>query len=146
MTIVEYMTREHRACDEEFAKAEKAVMDGDFENAKKLYEKFHEDTQRHFFKEETELFPTFEEVTGMREGPTQMMRMEHEQMRELFVRMQKSLDGEDKDTFLSISESLMILLQQHNMKEEQMLYTMCDRSIPADIKNETIEKMEKIRD
>jgi len=38
----------------------------------------------------------------------------------------------------------MILLQQHNMKEEQMLYAMCDRVIPQDVKAQTIEKMKAL--
>ena len=38
----------------------------------------------------------------------------------------------------------MILLQQHNMKEEQMLYAMADRLFAPNIKEELIEKMEKV--
>ena len=34
----------------------------------------------------------------------------------------------------------MILLQQHNMKEEQMLYAMCD-NVLADQADELVEKM-----
>ncbi len=146
MIISEYMKTEHRACDELFAKAEGAVIDGNFEEGEKLFTDFSDDTLRHFFKEETALFPTFENVTGMREGPTQMMRQEHEQMRDLISRMSKAIDAKDKDTYLAVAEPLMILMQQHNMKEEQMLYTMCDRSIPVDVKEETIEIMKKIRD
>ncbi len=39
---------------------------------------------------------------------------------------------------------MMILLQQHNMKEEQMLYAMCDRTLPQELKEETLEKMKKM--
>ena len=140
------MKVEHRACDELFAKAEGAIIEGDFEKAEKLFTDFSDDTLRHFFKEETVLFPTFEDTTGMREGPTQMMRQEHEQMRNLISRMSKALDSKDKDNYLAVAEPLMIFMQQHNMKEEQMLYTMCDRSIPEDVKKETVEIMQKIRD
>jgi len=38
----------------------------------------------------------------------------------------------------------MILLQQHNMKEEQMLYAMCDRMIPQDEKEKTLEVMKTV--
>lgn len=30
------------------------------------------------------------------------------------------------------------------MKEEQMLYAMCDRMIPQDLKEQTLEKMKAI--
>jgi len=146
MSISEYMKPEHRACDDIFTTAEKAVMDGDFEKAQTEFTNFSDKTLRHFHKEETVLFPTFEEVTGMREGPTQMMRHEHEQMRELISRLGKAVESKDKDTYLAVAEPLMILMQQHNMKEEQMLYAMCDRSIPDTTKEETISQMEQLKD
>ncbi len=146
MIISDYMKKEHRACDTLFADAEKAVMDGDFEKADKLFTDFSDETLRHFHKEESTLFPTFEETTGMREGPTQMMRHEHEQMRDLISRMGKALEDKDKDTYLGVAELLMILIQQHNMKEEQMLYAMCDRSISQEVKEDTISQMEQLRD
>ena len=39
---------------------------------------------------------------------------------------------------------MMILLQQHNMKEEQMLYAMCERLLPPELKDETLEKMKQV--
>jgi len=143
MIISHYMKGEHRACDEVFAEAEKAVIENDFAKAQDLFVKFAEDTLGHFEKEEKTLFPAFEEVTGSKEGPTNVMRYEHEQMRELIGRLAGAVEEEDKDAYLSIAESLMILLQQHNMKEEQMLYAMCDRVIPPQIKEETVEKLKK---
>jgi hemerythrin-like domain-containing protein len=137
------MKGEHRACDEHFAEAEKAVIEGDFDKAQELFVKFAEDTLGHFAKEEEILFPEFEEVTGSTEGPTNMMRYEHDQMRDLIGRMAGAVEEQDKDAYLSIAESMMILLQQHNMKEEQMLYAMCDRVIPQQTKEETVEKLKK---
>ncbi len=143
MIISNYMRDEHRACDELFAEAESAVIKGDFDKALELFVSFSEDTLKHFQKEEEILFPTFEEVTGSTEGPTNVMRYEHEQMRELIGQMAKAAEKRDKDAYLGIAESLMILLQQHNMKEEQMLYAMCDRVIPVDKKEQTVSEMKK---
>ena len=58
--------------------------------------------------------------------------------------MAHALDDKDKDAFLSLAESMMILLQQHNMKEEQMLYAMCDAVLPLAIKEETVAKMKQL--
>ncbi len=143
MIISHYMKGEHRACDTHFADAEKAVIEGDFAKAQELFVKFAEDTLGHFAKEEEILFPTFEEITGSTEGPTNVMRYEHEQMRELIGRLAGAVEEQDKDAYLSIAESLMILLQQHNMKEEQMLYAMCDRVIPPQKKEETVKKLKE---
>jgi hemerythrin-like domain-containing protein len=61
-----------------------------------------------------------------------MMRHEHAQMRNLAKQMREALDSADKDKFFGLSETLMILMQQHNMKEEQMLYTMAQQHLSAE--------------
>ena len=50
------------------------------------------------------------------------MRYEHKRVRQLIGQMAGAPEDKDKDAYLSLAESIMILLQQHNMKEEQMLY------------------------
>lgn len=144
MIITQYMRDEHRHCDDGFTDAEKAVIDGDFKKAEEQFIIFADDTLKHFKKEEETLFPTFEQVSGNTEGPTRVMRFEHEQVRGLIGKMAEAIEKEDKDAYLSLAESMMILLQQHNMKEEQMLYAMCDRMIPQDLKEQTLEKMKAI--
>jgi DUF438 domain-containing protein len=84
----------------------------------------------HFAREEELLFPAFEAATGHTMGPTRVMRMEHDQMRGLFVSAAEALAAHDARRFLGVSESLMVLVQQHNMKEEQILYPMCDEVLP----------------
>ena len=75
------MTSDHRACDEEFANLENAIASQDWEEAQIQLEKFSSDLTHHFDMEEKVMFPIFEEVTGMTQGPTMVMRMEHSQMR-----------------------------------------------------------------
>jgi len=144
MIISNYMKNEHRECDTLFASAEEAIALGEWDVAEERFLAFSDETLTHFKKEEEELFPTFEKQTGMTEGPTQVMRYEHEQVRGLLGNMAEALEAKDKDACLSLAESMMILLQQHNMKEEQMLYAMCDRVLPADVKEETLEKIKNM--
>jgi len=138
------MKHEHRECDTLFAKAEEAIATGNWDEANKTFLAFANETLRHFKKEEEELFPTFEAQTGMTQGPTQVMRYEHEQVRGLVGNMAEALENNDKDACLSLTDSMMILLQQHNMKEEQMLYAMCDRQLPPELKESTLEAMKKV--
>lgn len=138
------MKEEHRECDTLFAKAEEAVALGEWEVALERFVAFSNETLLHFAKEEDALFPAFEKQTGMNEGPTKVMRYEHEQVRGIIGNMAKALESKDKDAYLSLAESAMILLQQHNMKEEQMLYAMCDRVLPPEVKDETLETMNKM--
>jgi len=79
------------------------------------------------------LFPAFEAVTGMTAGPTQMMRYEHAQMRELIEQMQSTQQRREKNAFAGVAETLLVMMQQHNMKEENILYPMCDRSLGNDV-------------
>jgi hemerythrin-like domain-containing protein len=61
-----------------------------------------------------------------------MMRYEHQQLRSLIESMTLALRENRTDDFFGIGESMMIMLQQHNMKEEQMLYPMIDRALGSD--------------
>ena len=144
MHIAQYLTEEHRKCDEEYAKVEEAVAAQEWDKAKELFEKFRDDTLLHFRKEEEVLFPTFEETTGITMGPTQVMRHEHAQARELLSRLEEALNAKDKNTFMSVGESLMILIQQHNMKEEQILYPMSDQHLDSENMVEEMSKLGEI--
>ncbi|MCK9472583.1 hemerythrin domain-containing protein [Sulfurimonas sp.] len=130
-TIKEYLSADHGHCDELFASMEDAVTK-DIGSAKASYEEFAKRTERHFQMEERIMFLEFEQKTGMTQGPTAMMRHEHTQMRNLISDMGKAIDAKDKDKFFGISETLMILMQQHNMKEEQMLYIMAQQHLSAE--------------
>ncbi|WPM31438.1 hemerythrin domain-containing protein [Hydrogenobacter sp. T-2] len=140
-TITEYLIEEHRECDDLYARVEELVNSGSWEEARKAFEAFKDETLRHFQKEEEVLFPEFEGRTGIVMGPTQVMRMEHAQARELIQRMEQALEKRDRKTFLSTGETFMILIQQHNMKEEQILYPMCDQHLDAP---EVVQKMETL--
>lgn len=131
-TISEMMTADHRTCDRCFAAAEEAVADGDWSRAEDAWSRFFRVLEKHITGLEEELlFPAFEEVNGAA-GPTRIMRMEHDQIRFLAGRIRTALADRDQSTVLGLSETLMLLMQQHNMKEEQILYPLMDRSI-ADV-------------
>ncbi len=130
-SIKEFLTEDHGRCDELFANMEDAVANS-IESAKDAYEEFAKNTEKHFQMEERVMFLEFEQKTGMTQGPTAIMRHEHTQMRGLLEEMRKAIEAKDKDKFFGNSETLMILMQQHNMKEEQMLYPMAQQHLSAD--------------
>jgi len=129
--IKEFLTNEHRECDDIFAQMEEAVASQSEDAIAKL-ESFHTGMIEHFDKEEKVLFPAFENKTGMKQGPTEVMRREHEQMRGVMRQMVEAIGAKDDERFFGLSETLMMLTQQHNMKEEQMLYTMAEQHLGAD--------------
>ena len=132
MNIKELMAQDHKDCDQIFADAEKAASTEDWTTATQAFNEFIDVMQRHLGIEENDLFPAFEAATGMTMGPTEMMRMEHGQMRELFSEMREAIEQQNSDDYLGASETLLILMQQHNMKEEQILYTMMDQHLSDD--------------
>ncbi|MCU0842505.1 MAG: hemerythrin domain-containing protein [Thiobacillaceae bacterium] len=143
-TISQYLTEDHEHCDALFAEAENAVARGDWTTAASGFRRFEDDTLRHFEREEEILFPTFESRTGMTGGPTFVMRQEHGQMREVLAAMSGALERHDSGAYLGQSETLLMLMRQHNLKEEQILYPMCDRAL-ADQADALVDRMEKPR-
>ena len=128
-TLTEPLHEHHKHCDDLFASAESAAHDGDWSACAGAFARFRDELEAHFSTEEQVLFPAFEGATGMSGGPTQMMRYEHAQMRELITQMAAALEQRNKDAFAGESETLLILMQQHNMKEENILYPMCNRTL-----------------
>ena len=128
-SINTFMAAHHKECDEIFARAEQSLANGNWAEGAQQWAEFASELEKHFSREEQILFPEFESVTGMTGGPTQMMRIEHEQMRHLVSEISRSISNRDKDQTLGLTETLMITMQQHNMKEEQILYPMTDQAL-----------------
>ena len=123
-TLLEFMQIHHGQCDQLYADGENSLLDEQMEEGVGQITIFLSEMERHFLMEETVLFPTFEDISGMRQGPTQVMRMEHQQIRNLLARMSDAVTRMDRDEILEVGETLLILMQQHNMKEEGILYPM----------------------
>ena len=130
-TLTDSLHRHHRHCDEMFAAAEAAVAAADWGRARVSGAAFGEALETHFRSEEELLFPAFEAETGMTIGPTQKMRLEHAQMRSLVEQLRTALAEQQADKYAGAAETLLILMQQHNIKEENILYPMCDRTLAA---------------
>jgi hemerythrin-like domain-containing protein len=122
----------HRHCDDLFVAAEESVLRADWTAAASAFEHFHGQMKAHFEAEEGLLFPAFEAATGMSAGPTQMMRHEHEQMRALLSQLEAACEAHDGEAYAGVAETLLMLMQQHNMKEENILYPMCDQALGAE--------------
>ncbi|MFO1402167.1 MAG: hemerythrin domain-containing protein [Steroidobacteraceae bacterium] len=127
--VVEFLGADHRRCDAEFALAEAAAAEEDMPRCAALFQSFRAAVLRHFRMEEELLFPEFEAATGSSAGPTAMMRHEHLMMRELLDTLQRCAEARDSAGYLGAADTLMVLMQQHNMKEEGILYPMCDQML-----------------
>lgn len=142
MSITTPLFQHHKHCDEIFADAEEACGEGNWAAGTVAFELFRGQLETHFASEEELLFPAFEAATGMTSGPTEVMRGEHRQMRDLLAQMQAAVEARDSDTFGGAAETLLILMQQHNMKEENILYPMCDNALgSSDVGASLVERL-----
>jgi len=141
--IGDFLTADHRRCDELFARAEDAAVAGDWPGCAAAFDGFRQALEHHLGMEEEVLFPAFEERTGMAGSPTMVMRGEHGQMRELAALAGSAAQRRAAEEFLGHCETLLVLMQQHNLKEENVLYPMADRSLGI-VEAELVERMTAI--
>lgn len=128
---IAFFTEDHRRCDSTWGELEEHVTRGDDAAAQKSWKAFHDQLLLHLKMEEEVLFPAFEAATGMTGGPTAVMRHEHVQMRRLLEHMAGAANGGDLQRVLDQGDTLLMLIQQHNAKEEAMLYPMTERALAA---------------
>ena len=141
-TISEYLGTDHTRCDELFAQLELGVTQGKWEEAAVAFQYFDRAMERHFGMEEAVLFVAFEEATGSSAGPTSVMRMEHQHLRSITERIADAVKQRDADDFFGHADTLRIMMHQHNMKEESILYLMTDRVL-SDRRNDIIDTMDQ---
>lgn len=131
-TITDGMQQHHKFCDEVFADAEDAARENRWADCAAAFGRFRHSIESHLDAEEQIIFPAFEQRSGMFGGPTQVMRSEHTQMRGLLRQMDEAVQAKDRDGYTGAAETLLVLMQQHNMKEENILYPMCDQVLAGD--------------
>lgn len=124
--LVAWFTGDHRACDTDWADVEGASNAGG--DVAAAFARFDAHLRRHLGMEEEVLFPAFEEASGMAGGgPTYVMRAEHVQMRGLLDEMSRLARAGEHQALIEQGDTLMMLIQQHNVKEENMLYPMAEQ-------------------
>jgi len=141
--IAAFMTEDHRDCDEHFGEIESLVDKGNFDEAITLFSQWKKENLSHFNAEENILFPQLEQSFGQRLPPVMVMLSEHMQIKSLIEQMDSALKMKDSAAFLGNADTCMIMIQQHNMKEEQILYPMMDRVL-GPISENIIEQLKPL--
>jgi hemerythrin-like domain-containing protein len=128
-SIATFMTDDHQRCDHLLAACEQAVSGGDWNRLVEQATDFSKALIGHFDMEEQVLFPELVAVSPWASGPTGMMTMEHGQMRALVESSTRRSAQQDADACLGILETLHLVIQQHNSKEEGILYPMAEENL-----------------
>lgn len=129
-TIAEFMIADHSTCDNAFAVAEQAALAGNWSEAETAFNTFRDDMARHFRMEEEVLFPALTSAGGP-SGPVHVMLMEHAQIKELLKQMGAAVEHKDAQQYGGLSETILMVMQQHNHKEENILYPITDQILEA---------------
>jgi len=139
-TITQTMTQDHKHCDELFTQLDSLITDEQWDQAHTQFSSVADNILFHFNYEEQTLFTEFETTTNNLSGPTMIMRQEHEQIRDLLNELKKTIDSKNYERYLGLSETINIFIQQHNIKEENILYPMIDDAC-ALVKDQLLENM-----
>lgn len=126
--IGDRMAGDHRRCDQLLTVVEGAAQRADWPSAVGQAQAFADAMEHHFRFEEDELFPELESASPMAAGPTGVMRMEHQQVRQLLTDLQAAAQAKNSDDCIGVIETLHLLIQQHNAKEEGILYPLADQA------------------
>ncbi len=110
--------------------------------ARVLFGEFKSGLERHIVWEEEILFPAFENKTGITQGPTQVMRIEHREIKGFLQAIAGKLDAGDFATDRE-EVGLLAVLGPHNEKEEGILYPMIDRVTDARDLDHIYDEMNK---
>jgi hemerythrin-like domain-containing protein len=127
MKLAAYLEQDHRRCDRLFEQAQRQAEAGTWADAAASFAAFRQVLERHFAMEEAVLFAAIDSARDGPIGPTQQMRLEHLDMRDLTQQMAAAAARGDAQTFAGAGETLRIMLEQHNLKEERVLYPMAEQ-------------------
>ena len=125
-SVTAYLGWDHHRLDEGLRSVSSAVAKGLFAEAAARYEEFERGLLRHMRIEEELLFPVFEARSGMLNGPTDVLRDEHRQVRMALALMRRGLQQADTAAYLDGLRFFESVLPDHNAKEEHILYPALD--------------------
>jgi hemerythrin-like domain-containing protein len=140
--IKSYFEADHDRLDNLFKKFQE-LKRTDFPKAKECFKEFKLGLQRHIVWEEEILFPLFEKKTGMTSGPTQVMRIEHRQIRDFLEAIHKKVQAQNPGSDPEES-GLLAVLSAHNQKEKAILYPAIERLMSDEDRAYVFAAMKKI--
>ena len=129
-SAIEILVGQHRDCDQALEDLEACLRSPDWDKAASAFARLEVALQGNFSAEEDRLFPAFEQVAGSASGPTAVMRREHDEVRALLGNADEWLQLRDANALAAELDTLVVLLQQHNIKEENVLFPMCRAHVP----------------
>lgn len=143
--VREFLGEDNRRLDSILRNAARLAHDGSFAAALRSFGEFRCGLARHIEMEEQVLFPALERLTGRSGGPTAVLKMEHLEIQRLIAAIGASLRAEDLAGVLDKLPELATRLEEHNAKEENVLYPTVDRAAGGDReRDELVQRMQRL--
>jgi iron-sulfur cluster repair protein YtfE (RIC family) len=140
-SITRYLSWDHDRLDGLLSEATQRVEEGHLPQARSIFAAFDEGLRRHIRLEEDLLFPLFESRTGMRNGPTNVMRAEHRVIEGELERMRRGLEAGDASEYGTGLANLHGVLGPHNAKEEHVLYPTTDDMLDVLERRDIVDRL-----
>jgi iron-sulfur cluster repair protein YtfE (RIC family) len=128
MKTADYLIHIHRHCQQLLQALQRHIAQQHWVQAQRACHDFCVELDSHFADEEQVLYPLYEQLSGQQLGPTEVMRYEHEQLRELMEALFQAVQQHDLVLSDPLAGVLQRQLQQHCEKEESILYPFCQLS------------------
>ena len=127
-TSENWLVHDHHEYDAALDDCETAADVGEWDNAKRLFQKFVSDLKLHMQMEDEVLYPLFIEETGDPDGIITHLS-EHDYLVHLIRDLSYIIKNNDFDHFLDCLEPLHKAMKQHNEHEETVFLNMTNQSI-----------------
>ena len=125
-TISAYLAEDHGRLGSLLAAVSVQMAEGRLEEAKAAWGPYEAGLCRHLRLEEELLFPVFEVRSGLSDGPTVSLRIEHREIRRIAALLRGGVEREDPAAFADGLRLLGEVLADHESKEEHVLYPTTD--------------------
>ena len=128
-TSENWLVHDHHEYDAALDDCETAADVGEWDNAKRLFQKFVSDLKLHMQMEDEVLYPLFIEENGDPDGIITHLSEEHDYLVHLIRDLSYIIKNNDFDHFLDCLEPLHKAMKQHNEHEETVFLNMTNQSI-----------------
>lgn len=122
------LTAQHRHCNALLAAAQASLQSGNWEEFSRRLAALRQAVLDHFWFEEEELFPAFEQATGLT-APTEALRRQHAEIRALLEALGAASPKHDPEGFRTEFGMLAADFGRHTSEEEQVMYPALERSM-----------------
>jgi len=127
-TLIEY----HRCCDRLFAELADPIDRGEWPVAVEALGRFRKAIERLVRMEEEVLFPAFERESGKDQGPTRVLRFDHNQLRQLLGELGTAVERQDAARSAALRSRISVAMQEHWRKEERLMLPQAEEILAGE--------------